>query len=104
MEEAETGMLQTAVTAALQRNQRVGCLLYRLEAGDLPPSVIVTRMGGSVEDYAQRLFAALRALDKLDLDVIIVEGVQGQGLGVAVMDRLRRAAFPPKPSIEFTES
>jgi L-threonylcarbamoyladenylate synthase len=104
LEEAQTGTLQAAVTAALQRNERVGCLLHRLEAGDLPPSVMVTRVGGSVEDYAQRLFAALRALDKLDLDVIVVEGVQAQGLGVAVMDRLRRAAYPPKPSTGFTES
>lgn len=104
LEEAETGLLQTAVTAALQRNERVGCLLHRLETGDLPPSVRVARVGGSVEDYAQRLFAALRALDTLNLDLIVVEGIPAQGLGVAVMDRLRRAAFPPEPSTGFTES
>jgi L-threonylcarbamoyladenylate synthase len=95
LEKAETEMLQTAVTEALQRSERVGCLLYRLEARDMPPSVVVTRVGGSVGDYAQGLFSALRALDKMDLDVIVVEGVQEKGLGVAVMDRLRRAAFPP---------
>jgi L-threonylcarbamoyladenylate synthase len=104
LEEAQTEMLQTAVTEALQRSERVGCLLYRLEPGDLPPSVVVTRVGGSVGDYAQGLFSALRALDKLELDVIVVEGVQEKGLGVAVMDRLRRAAFPPEPSTGFTES
>jgi L-threonylcarbamoyladenylate synthase len=104
LEEARTGTLQAAVTAALQRNERVGCLLHRLEAGDLPPSVMVTRVGGSVGDYAQRLLAALRALDRLDLDVIVVEGVQEKGLGVAVMDRLRRAALPPEHSTGSTGS
>ena len=104
LEEAQAGVLRTAVTAALRRNERVGCILHRLEAGGIPSSVVVTRVGGSVEDYAQKLFAALRALDKLDLDVIVVEGVQAEGLGVAVMDRLRRAAFPPEPSTGFTES
>ena len=65
---------------------------------------MVTRVGGSVEDYAQKLFAALRELDKLDLDVIVVEGVQARGLGVAVMDRLRRAALPPEHSTGSTGS
>jgi L-threonylcarbamoyladenylate synthase len=54
-------------------------------------------------DYAQGLFSALRGLDGLGLDVIVVEGVQERGLGVAVMDRLRRAASPPDPSPGFTE-
>jgi L-threonylcarbamoyladenylate synthase len=104
LEEGQTKTLQAAVTEALQRSERVGCLLYRLEARNIPPSVTVTRVGESLADYAQGLFSALRALDRLELDVIVVEGVQAKGLGVAVMDRLRRAAFPPKPSTEFTES
>ena len=52
----------------------------------------------------QGLFAALRALDGLGLDIIVVEGVREQGLGVAVMDRLRRAASPPKPPTGLTGS
>jgi L-threonylcarbamoyladenylate synthase len=104
LEEAQKETLQARVAEALQHNERVGCLLYRLEAEDVPPNVKVTRLGGSVADYAQRLFSALRALDGLGLDVIVVEGVQEQGLGVAVMDRLRRAASPPSPLTEFTET
>jgi len=41
---------------------------------------------------AARLFALLRELDDAGLDAIVVEGVPEQGLGRAVMDRLRRAA------------
>jgi L-threonylcarbamoyladenylate synthase len=104
LETAQTETLQAAVTGALQRGERIGCLLCRIETGNIPPSVTVIRVEGSLADYAQGLFAALRALDKLELDVIIVEGVQAKGLGVAIMDRLRRAACPPKPSAGLTES
>jgi L-threonylcarbamoyladenylate synthase len=89
--------LQAAVAKALQHNERVGCLLHRLEPDHLPPLVKVIRISSSVTDYAQGLFSALRALDGLGLDVIVVEGVAEQGLGAAVMDRLRRAASPPRP-------
>jgi L-threonylcarbamoyladenylate synthase len=102
LEDAQVETLQAAVAKALQHHERVGCLLHRLEPDHLPALVKVTRLSGSVADYAQGLFSALRALDRLGLDVIVVEGVAEQGLGVAVMDRLRRAASPPKPP-GFTE-
>jgi L-threonylcarbamoyladenylate synthase len=102
LEDARAETLQAAVAKALQHNERVGCLLHRLEPDQLSPLVKVTRLSGSVADYAQGLFSALRALDGLGLDVIVVEGVAEQGLGVAVMDRLRRAASSPRPP-GFTE-
>ncbi len=103
VEDAQPETLQTAVADALQHSEQVGCLLHRLEPNDLPPLVKVVQLRGSVADYAQGLFSALRGLDGLGLDVIVVEGVQEQGLGVAVMDRLRRAASPPAASPGFTE-
>jgi L-threonylcarbamoyladenylate synthase len=93
--QAET--LQAALAAALQCGKRVGCLLYRLQLREVPPGVTVTRVGGGVEDYARALFSAMRALDAHGTDVILVEGVPEEGLGVAVMDRLRRAASPADP-------
>ena len=47
---------------------------------------------GSAEGFARGLFAALRELDLLGLDRIVVEGIDEAGLGAAIMDRLRRAA------------
>ncbi len=42
---------------------------------------------------ASRLFAALRELDATGVDVILARGIQTQdGLGLAIQDRLRRAA------------
>jgi L-threonylcarbamoyladenylate synthase len=43
-------------------------------------------------DFARGLFGWLREFDELGVDVILVEGVAGAGIGRAVMDRLTRAA------------
>ena len=103
VEDAQAETLQATVAKALQQSARVGCLLHQLEPKQMPPLVQVIRLSGSLADYAQGLFSALRGLDGLGLDVIVVEGVQEQGLGVAVMDRLRRAASPPSSSPGLTE-
>jgi L-threonylcarbamoyladenylate synthase len=92
---AET--FQVALAAARQGGKHVGCLLHQLQLREVPPGVIVTRVTGGVEDYARALFSALRALDAYGVDIILVEGVPEEGLGVAVMDRLRRAASPASP-------
>jgi L-threonylcarbamoyladenylate synthase len=47
--------------------------------------------GGLVQAGA-RLFRILRAMDSSDLDEIIAEAVPEVGIGVAIMDRLKRAA------------
>ncbi|NMB16620.1 MAG: threonylcarbamoyl-AMP synthase, partial [Firmicutes bacterium] len=41
---------------------------------------------------AASLFAHLRTFDHLDVDVVVVEGINPVGLGLAVMNRLRKAA------------
>ena len=79
---------------ARQHGRCVGCLLYRMELGDVPPGVTVIRAGSCLEDYARALFSALRALDAQGVDIILVEGVTEEGIGLAIMDRLRRAASP----------
>jgi len=85
--------LQRTVAAA-RSHHRVGCVLHQLVPVEVPSGVMIKRIGGSVSDYAHGLFAALRDLDALGVEVIIVEGVAEEGLGAAVMDRLRRAASP----------
>lgn len=41
---------------------------------------------------ASELYAALRRFDELGVDLILAEGLEENGVGLAVMDRLRRAA------------
>jgi L-threonylcarbamoyladenylate synthase len=48
--------------------------------------------GNDAREAAARLFAAMRRLDALHLDLIVAEPVPESGLGAAIMDRLRKAA------------
>jgi L-threonylcarbamoyladenylate synthase len=78
---------------AQHEGERIGVLSFaKLK---LPHSVekeIVLSGGASLEEAAQKLFSALRELDKSDVDVIIAEFVPDTGLGRAINDRLRRAS------------
>lgn len=47
---------------------------------------------GKLTEAAVRLFFCLRSLDEAGVDEIIAEPIPDRGLGVAIMDRLRRAA------------
>lgn len=57
-----------------------------------PDHQIVLSQSGSTEEAAQRLFSALRELDKKDFEIILTELVPESGLGKAINDRLHRAA------------
>jgi L-threonylcarbamoyladenylate synthase len=46
----------------------------------------------NLETIAQNLFALLREFDAERVDVIVAEGVPAEGLGLAVMNRLRKAS------------
>jgi L-threonylcarbamoyladenylate synthase len=48
---------------------------------------------GSVNEAAANLFSVLRQADKLSGDLILAEAVPAVGLGIAINDRLKRAAF-----------
>lgn len=52
----------------------------------------VIQLGSSADDYARALYGALRECDQKGARVIVVEGISQEGKGVAVMDRLRKAA------------
>jgi L-threonylcarbamoyladenylate synthase len=47
---------------------------------------------GSMVEAACNLFSILREADKSDSDIILAEPVPAQGIGLAINDRLRRAA------------
>ena len=73
---------------------RVGLLAFR-EDGPRPSGefarVETLSRAGDLREAAARLFAALRELDEAGLDGIVVQEVPETGLGVAIMERLRRA-------------
>ncbi|EJS43815.1 sua5p [Saccharomyces arboricola H-6] len=54
---------------------------------------ILERLGRTGEEIQANLFAALRKVDEIDnVDLIFVEGINEEGEGLAVMNRLRKAA------------
>ena len=50
--------------------------------------------GAELERCAANLFAILRSFDKDGFEIIITEGLEERGLGLAIMERLRKAAVP----------
>jgi L-threonylcarbamoyladenylate synthase len=68
-----------------------------LAFGANPPAAPLSRnlsAGGDLEEAAANLFAMLRELDRPDFRGIAVMPIPETGLGVAINDRLRRAAAP----------
>jgi len=55
-------------------------------------SIEVLSKQGDIREAAANLFAAIRRLDAMDLDLILAEPISEIGLGRAIMDRLRRAS------------
>ena len=47
----------------------------------------------SVEDYARAFFLFFRECDEAGVEVIFCQAVEETDLGLALMDRLRRAAY-----------
>lgn len=83
--------LRSAWVQARDRGQQVG-IIATDESGLTNEHVKLLGPRDRPEEYARGLYAALRALDDESVDVILVEGIEAEGLGAAVMDRLRRAA------------
>lgn len=48
-------------------------------------------MGESLEEICNNIFTLLRKVDKYKADLVIIEGVEKEGLGLAIMNRLLRA-------------
>ena len=90
-------------TAAGASGRRVGLLLA---SGDLDAAfsrvtrdavaddrLIIRELGPEPRDVARSLYAALRDLDAAGVDLIVARAFsQDDGLGIAIADRLRRAA------------
>ena len=47
--------------------------------------------GETLEDISHNIFKILRSVDKYNKDLVIIEGVKAEGLGLAIMNRLIRA-------------
>ncbi|MEL6539513.1 MAG: L-threonylcarbamoyladenylate synthase [Bacteroidota bacterium] len=73
--------------------QEVGILAFdRLHPAIAPERQVVLSPSRSLREAAQRLFAAMRTLDALPVEVILATPVPDAGIGKAINDRLKRAS------------
>lgn len=49
-------------------------------------------LDSSLEDFAKNIFSKFREMDKDGVEIILVEKIKERGLGVAIMNRLKKAA------------
>jgi L-threonylcarbamoyladenylate synthase len=78
-------------------SERVGVMLPAELSGEQLASAVEIYAWGrwsEPEVLAHRLFAGLRALDAAGCDVILCPQPKGVGIGMAIRDRLRKAATP----------
>lgn len=74
-------------------NRRVGVLASQETAGGYTADdVFQVGSRSKLETVGQNLFYGLRFLDENGVDIIIAEGYPENGLGIAIMNRLKKAA------------
>jgi L-threonylcarbamoyladenylate synthase len=83
--------LKMLTNGDIDEGMRIGLLAFRCPREGEFAAVEVLSPSGDLREAAANLFAALHRLDSARLDLILAEPVPEEGLGRAIMDRLRRA-------------
>jgi L-threonylcarbamoyladenylate synthase len=73
-----------------EREKPHGLLCF--DEDEIPAGWHVLRYGDHQEEQAQKLFAALREIDELGWQKVLVRCPPEEGMGLAVYNRLLRAA------------
>jgi L-threonylcarbamoyladenylate synthase len=81
----------TRARQLLQRGARVGLLALE-SPKDVPAGLVVLDAPTDVGEYGRVLYARLRQADQAGLGVVLVVPPPPHGVGLAVIDRLRRAS------------
>ncbi|MFG1912063.1 L-threonylcarbamoyladenylate synthase [Kribbella sp. NPDC048928] len=90
----EPEKIPTEVELARDAGHRVGVLLPPVLSGTAIDAQAIVPVPDSLDAYARGLFRYLRELDEQGCDLIIASLPAEQGLGLAIANRLRRAAGP----------
>ena len=75
----------------LMDKKSTGLLRYNTPIEGFGNQIVLSEKS-DLNEAAFRLFDALRQFDKMDIQKVYIELVPEEGLGVAINDRLRRAA------------
>jgi len=93
----EPGEVVAEAELAQERGHQVGVFLPPCFAGAPVKAHAVVAVPGSMAAYARGLYGFLRGLDRQGCDLIVASLPVEEGLGLAIANRLRRAAGP-RPS------
>jgi len=91
-------LLPERIRQLLNEGKRIGVLAYQLDIAETG-QLRVLHLPEQTADYAQSLYAALRELDNLQLDVILVEQPPQTEPWRAINDRLNKATVPHSRSL-----
>jgi len=81
------------LTAAQATGRKVGALTADEEAEELEAAgALVYRLGSDLNSIARQIYAGMRWLDGQGVDLIVCRDFGESGLGLAIRDRLTRAA------------
>ncbi len=80
------------IAELIEEYRRKGFRVGVMATGGSYDADAYVNLGKSEEEIAKNLFKALRELDKKNVDIILAEGIEEKGLGLAVMNRLKKAA------------
>jgi L-threonylcarbamoyladenylate synthase len=75
-----------------QRDKKIGIISFQKNYPIDADKLVILSPSGDLNEAASRLYAALHYMDALDIDLILVEFMPEEGIGVAMNDRLERAA------------
>lgn len=90
---SDDGAVHAAMRAKILSNPNAGLMVADADAAAFTDlDVVIESLGGDAAQAALRLFAAMRALDSAGVDLILARAPHKRGLGLAVWDRLLRAA------------
>lgn len=79
-----------------KENLKVGIIITSQKKNsfkEYEPNVFVLGDQDKLEEISKKLYSALRFFDTHNVDIIVCQSFQEEGLGVAIMDRLKRASI-----------
>lgn len=79
----------------LSENKNLGLIAFKnpVKNQDKFKKIEILSDEGDLLEAAGNLFSILYKLDKMQLDIIYVEKVPEKGIGIAIMDRLKKATY-----------
>ncbi len=86
-----TDNLEMAINKHLNKN--LGIIRYMpANATNKNHTEFVLSETGNLNEIARNLYAKMHEMDALNLDLIVIEAMPDEGIGIAINDRLRRAS------------